>query len=52
MARKKKPDKKKMHRLARILVGPVPSSKVIKAKVRREKPKHKKPIDPDDAGPA
>jgi hypothetical protein len=34
--------KKKVRRLARALVGPVPAAKVIRPKSERKKPKHKK----------
>ena len=36
--------------IARERVGSVPASKVIVPKPARKKPKHKKPIQPEDAG--
>jgi hypothetical protein len=46
---KRDPSRKKVRRLARALVGPVPSAKVIQPKTLRKKPKHKKPIGMEDA---
>ena len=51
MARKRKYDsKKKVRRLARVLVGPVPAGQVIQPKSARKKPKHKKLIEQQDDG--
>ncbi|MDP2999917.1 MAG: hypothetical protein Q8N47_20700 [Bryobacterales bacterium] len=36
--------------IARERVGSVPASKVIVPKTARKKPKHKKPVLPEDAG--
>lgn len=44
MPRPKKPDAgKKVRRIARNVIGTVPSEKVIVPKTKRKKPKHKKP---------
>jgi hypothetical protein len=40
--------KKEVRKLARERVGIVPSAKVIKPKVERKKPKHKKPAAEED----
>jgi hypothetical protein len=45
---KRDSSRKKVRRLARALVGPVPAPKVIQPKTLRKKPKHKKPIGTDD----
>jgi hypothetical protein len=43
MRRKRKDDsRRKVRRLARILVGPIPAGQVIEPKRARKKPKHKK----------
>ena len=48
MATVKKFDQKnEVRAIARERVGIVPSSKVIKPKTERKKPKYRKPIDPD-----
>ena len=48
MAKVKKFDKKKEVRaIARERIGSVPSSRVIPPATQRNKPKHKKPIDPE-----
>jgi hypothetical protein len=49
MAKARKFDQKKEVRaIARERVGTVPSSKVILPKTGRKRPKHKKPIAPDE----
>ena len=49
MAKPKQYDSKKgVRRLARERVGQVPAAKVIVPKVRRKKPKHKKPLELDE----
>ena len=51
MAKKRKFDQKKeVRRLARERVGPVPAPKVILPKSKRKKPKHKKPVEVEEAG--
>jgi hypothetical protein len=51
MARKPKryDSKKGVRRLARERVGAVPAPKVIVPKTQRKKPKHKKPVELDEA---
>ena len=50
MAKPKQFDSKKgVRRLARERVGQVPAAKVIVPKTRRKKPKHKKPVDQEEA---
>lgn len=50
MAKPKEYDSRKgVRRLARERVGQVPSAKVIVPKTRRKKPKHKQPIELDEA---
>ena len=51
MARKPKrfDSKKGVRRLARERVGNVPAPKIIVPKTQRKKPKHKKPVEPDEA---
>jgi hypothetical protein len=50
MARRPKQfdSKKGVRRLARERVGNVPVAKVILPKTQRKKPKHKKPLNPDE----
>lgn len=51
MAKPKPPDTgKRVRRIARNVIGIVPSEKVIQPKVQRKKPKHKKPLTSDVAG--
>jgi len=51
MAKKRRFDvKKEVRRLARERVGSVPAPKVIVPKSKRKKPKHKKPIEVEEAG--
>lgn len=40
--------KKGVRRLARERVGPVPASHPIEPKDKRRKPKHKKPVEPEE----
>jgi hypothetical protein len=51
MARKPKryDSKKGVRRLARERVGTVPAPKIIVPKTQRKKPKHKKPVELDEA---
>jgi hypothetical protein len=51
MARKPKryDSKKGVRRLARERVGNVPAPKIIMPKTERKKPKHKKPVELDEA---
>ncbi|MBL8177912.1 MAG: hypothetical protein JNK48_24760 [Bryobacterales bacterium] len=45
----KAPDSgKKVRRIARNVIGVVPAEKVFQSKADRKKPKHKKPVNPDE----
>jgi hypothetical protein len=46
---KKFDQKKEVRAIARERVGTVPSSRVSEPKTARKRPKHKKPISPDEA---
>lgn len=49
MPKRKAPDPgKKVRRIARNVIGVVPSEKVIVPKTERKKPKHKKPAQGDE----
>lgn len=51
MPKSKPPDTgKKVRRIARNVIGIVPSEKIIQPKIQRKKPKHKKPLTSDAAG--
>ena len=49
MAKRKAPNPgKKVRRIARNVIGAVPSEKIIVPKTERKKPKHKKPAQAED----
>jgi hypothetical protein len=49
MPKRKPPNPgKKVRRIARNVIGIVPSEKVIVPKIERKKPKHKKPVTSDE----